>query len=102
MNSVNVHSPDAYEICCTLDASDTYHNLSVLFRHYKEELDFYFNISRPPQMLMILADSEPPVLCLATYNEVAKGLLEKVWDEMQEVEMTPDDSACSMGGPFQI
>jgi hypothetical protein len=43
------------------------------------------------------------VLCSATYNEVERGLLEKVWDEMQEVEMsTPDDSSRPMGGPIEI
>jgi hypothetical protein len=41
-----------------------------------------------------------PYLCLATYNQVEKGHLEKVWDKMQEIEMTPDDSARSMGGPY--
>jgi hypothetical protein len=108
MNSVNVHSPDAFEICCTLDASDTYYNLSVLFRHYKDELDFYFNILRPPRMLMVLAGVDSKlVLCSVTYNEAEKGLLQKLWDEMEEVdELAPDDdddsSRSSMGGPFQI
>ena len=105
MNSVNVHSPDAFEICCTLDASDTYYNLSVLFRHYKDELDFYFNIIRPPRMLMVLAGVDLKlVLCSVTYNEAEKGLLDKLWDEMEKVELAPPDDDCfrSRGGPFQI
>jgi len=104
MNSVNVHSPDAFEICCTLDASDTYHNLCVLFGHYKEEMDFYFSTIRPPRMLMVLDGmNSDDVLCSATYNELEKGLLETAWDAMQEVEMAADDdSARSIGGPFQI
>jgi hypothetical protein len=71
----------------------------VLFHHYKEELDFNFIIIWPPQMLIVLADLQL-VLSSATYYKVEKGLLGKVLDGIQEVVMTPDDSACSMGGPF--
>jgi hypothetical protein len=47
MNYLQTNSPDAFELCLSLDAPDTYFNLKTLFDLKMEEFEFFFELETP-------------------------------------------------------
>jgi hypothetical protein len=108
---MNCHSPngaDAFDICMTLDAPDTYSNLQTLFESKELEHEFYFNLETPPSFGM-LETEDNQVLCEVMFNVAGDSTIESfeaTWANREEVELDMNDHMSSAGvhsgGPYQI
>jgi hypothetical protein len=99
---MNCHSPngaDAFDICMTLDAPDTYANLQPLFESKEAEHEFYFNLETPPSFAM-LETEDNQVLCDCMFNvdrDSTTKSFEEIWANREEVELDMDDNESSAG-----
>jgi hypothetical protein len=106
MNCPDPNSPDAFDICATLDAPDTYNNIKALFEKITPELEFYFDLEQPPSMAMVVHDGK--VLCDIAYNvgdnNSCKTSMKEMFENVAMVELPMDSNATSKGvhtgGPF--
>jgi antitoxin component of RelBE/YafQ-DinJ toxin-antitoxin module len=108
---MNCHSPngaDAFDICMTLDAPDTYSNLQTLFESKESEHEFYFNLETPPSFGM-LETEDNQVLCEIMFNVAGDSTIESfeaTWANREEVELDMNDHKSSAGvhssGPYSI
>ena len=108
---MNCHSPngaDAFDICMTLDAPDTYSNLQLLFESKESEHEFYFNLDTPPSFGM-LETEDHQVLCDCVFNVAGDSTtksFEEMWVKREDVELNMDDHESSAGvhsgGPYSI
>jgi len=108
MNCHSPNGPDAFDICMTLDAPDTYANLQSLFESKKAEHEFYFNLETPPSFVM-LETEDNKVLCDCMFNvdsDSTTKSFEEIWASQEEVELDMDDNVSSVGissgGPYTI
>ena len=53
MNCKSPNSVESFDLFASLNAPDSYQNWKVLLSKYKEELDFYYDTNKPPNMLLI-------------------------------------------------
>jgi hypothetical protein len=104
MNYVQTNSPDAFELCLSLDAPDSYFNLKTLFDLKMDEFEFYFDLKTPPSICLL--DFRGSILCDFVYKTSAdsspgEAPLAAIWLNKKYVERTMDDSATrSSGGPY--
>ena len=102
------NGPDAFDICMTLDAQDTYANLQSLFESKESEHAFYFNLETPPSFAMLKTEDHQ-VICDFMFNvdsdSTTKSFAE-IWANQEEVELDMDDIKSSVGvhsgGPYSI
>ena len=103
MNCRDPNSADSFDLCASLDAPDTYNNLKVgIFDHYKDELDFYFDLDYPPRLFLLSSDDK--VLAAIAYKEDGQEI-EAVWTEAKVVpfpKSTTDSTNQHVGGPYSI
>jgi hypothetical protein len=105
---MNCHSPnsaDAFDICMTLDAPDTYANLQSLFKSKESEHEFYFNLETPPSFGMLTTEDHQ-VLCDCMFNSTTTQSFEELWENREAVELDMDDNELSAGvhsgGPYSL
>jgi hypothetical protein len=103
MNYLQTNSPDAFELCLSLDAPDTYFNLKTLFDLKMEEFEFFFDLETPPSVCLL--DFRGEILCDCVYKTSADSSEETspaaIWLNKEYVDRAMDDTAPhSLGGPF--
>jgi hypothetical protein len=69
MNYLQTNSPDAFELCLSLDAPDSYFNLKTLFDLKMEEFEFFFDPETP--LAVCLLDFNDKLLCEFVYKTCA-------------------------------
>lgn len=104
MNCRDPNSPDSFDICATLDAPDSYHNMKVgIFDHYKEELAFYYDLDCPPRLFLLLLEDK--VLTAFVFKTDGTEI-STVWDKSAKVscrkETEPSSTGKHVGGPCSI
>jgi hypothetical protein len=81
MNYLQTNSPDAFELCLSLDAPDTYFNLKTLFDLKMEEFEFFFELETPAFCLpsVFLLDSEARYFATSSTRQVPIPLKKHRW-----------------------
>ena len=92
MNCMKPNQTEAFNLIYKMEAFDTYYNLKHgVFKHYKAELDFLFNVDKDPNFFVICDKDGLPLLARASEAAIPENFLtcdpvEHMFDDRMECD----------------